>query len=262
MADSGVDLDSLRSIVSGATTRWLKVIGTNGAESPVPGLEWNIGELAAHMVSAAESMEVYLRDQTPPPAPYSELSSYNRARLERLPTGDLRELALRLRDAVVEFLDDTGRRPPATTLPWFDGHIVDISTATALLAGELLVHGRDLAHARGVSWPIPAPEARQVMLGMLPAAAASFDPSRAHHRLHARIRMWGGGTFGVRVSASGLAVTDGADAADVTVWAHPATLLLMMFGRISVPRAALSGRSLAWGRRPWVAVEIPRLFRT
>jgi hypothetical protein len=235
----------------------LKVLGTTGADLRVPGLHWNIGELTTHVVSAAESVEAYLREEAP------TSSGRPPARPPQLPLAsagdDLRSLAMRLRRAVLAFLEDTPRRPAATTIPWLDGKTVDIPTATALLAAELLVHGRDLALARGVSWPIPAPEGRQVILGLLPFASA---PLPADRPVHARIRMWGGGRFGIRLEGGELEITGGDGSADATIWAHPATLLLIMFGRMSVTRATVSGRSLAWGRRPSVLAELPRLFPT
>jgi len=262
--DAGADYLSLRAIVEGVTRRWLTLLGSMGAPgTPVPDLSWNTGELTAHVISVVESFDCYVGTQVGPEYPYDRLTEFNRSRMARVAERDPAESARRLERAMTGFLQRTRQSDPTDPVPWFDGHIVDISTAHAVLAAELLVHGRDLARARRVSWPIPAAEARHTIIGMLPAVPATADPvTAADTDFHARVRLWGSPPFGFRVLGGKVEITDGSDRADVTLWAHPTSFLLASFGRVSPLRLAMRGRALAWGRRPWLALTLPRLFRT
>jgi hypothetical protein len=48
---------------------------------------------------------------------------------------------------------------------------------------------------------------------------------------------------------------------DCHLLADPVAFLLVMYGRRGPVRTALTGGVLAWGRRPWLALQLPRLFR-
>ncbi len=258
------DYLSLRAIVEGVTGRWQTLLSTVGSSDiDVPGLTWTTGELTAHMISVVEHFAEYHRSQAGPSYPYDRLAEFNRHRLVQVQERGPSDAGARLRGAVADFLEATRLSDPADPFPWFDGHVVDVATAHALLSAELLVHGRDLARARGVSWPIPAIEARHTAIGILPAVPASVDPEMAGRLdFHARVRLWGAPTFGFRVRAGEVTVTDGSEGADVTLWVHPTAFLLVSFGRISPLRLALTGRVVAWGRRPWLAFTLPGVFRT
>jgi hypothetical protein len=43
--------------------------------------------------------------------------------------------------------------------------------------------------------------------------------------------------------------------------ADPWSFLLVLYGRSGPLKPALTGRILAWGRRPWLAFTLPTLFR-
>lgn len=47
---------------------------------------------------------------------------------------------------------------------------------------------------------------------------------------------------------------------DVHISSDPVTALLLNYGRISTVRASLSGRTVAWGRRPWLGATLPGRF--
>lgn len=258
------DLRTLRAIVEGVARRWQTLLGTGVPQDvEVPDLDWSTGELTAHVISVVESFQRYLSTQVGPSYSYDRLAEYNQHRLDEVTERHPGETAPRMERAVSGFLQMTRNSEPNDPFPWFDGHLLDVATAYALLAAELLVHGRDLARGRGVSWPIPAAEARHTVMGLLPAVPASVDRQEATGtELHARVRLWGAPTFGLRARSGGLEVTNGSGPVDVTLWAHPTAFLLATFGRVRPLSLVLSGRALAWGRRPWIALSLPRLLRT
>jgi hypothetical protein len=50
-------------------------------------------------------------------------------------------------------------------------------------------------------------------------------------------------------------------AADCHISAEPATLFLLIWSRTGGWRRMLPGRMSIWGRRPWLAVRLPRMLR-
>ena len=48
---------------------------------------------------------------------------------------------------------------------------------------------------------------------------------------------------------------------DCHISAAPATLLLLLFGRINQWSALLTGRLLAWGPKPWLAPKLRQVLR-
>jgi hypothetical protein len=47
---------------------------------------------------------------------------------------------------------------------------------------------------------------------------------------------------------------------DVTISADPATLLLMLYRRVSLWPGILTGRLVAYGQRPWLALTLTSRF--
>jgi hypothetical protein len=49
--------------------------------------------------------------------------------------------------------------------------------------------------------------------------------------------------------------------ADCHISADPWAFIQVLYSRTGPIRPALTGRILAWGRRPWLAFALPSLFR-
>jgi hypothetical protein len=136
----------------------------------------------------------------------------------------------------------------------------------AVSCGEYLVHGYDIAHAAGARWPVPAGWARTVFLGALPVTPHYLLPERARGRpARFDIRLRGErGARAVFTVADG-ALTIGPPAAgqraDCYLSADPWAFLLVQYGRTGPLTPGLTGRIIAWGRRPWLAVTLPAMFR-
>lgn len=140
-----------------------------------------------------------------------------------------------------------------------------MSSVTATLLGEVLIHGYDIAQASRQPWLIPPTHAGLVFSGALPmlpyfvnhAAAAgvraSFD-LRLRDKDSPRVRLaFDDGTLDV---ASGPA-----EPVDCHLSADPTAFLLVMYGRQGPLRPALTGKVVAWGRKPWLAFRMPSLLQ-
>jgi len=237
---------------------------------PDPGVtaigHWTVRDVAAHVAGGAELYAGIVRG-TPSPAPTIDaITALNEQIIGTVGESDLPALADRVDTAVADLLAAAEHHQGDPDLPWHAGLRLPLSALLAVACGEYLVHGHDIARAVRARWPVPADWARTVFLGVLPVVPHYLLPERAQGR-SARfdIRMRGGG--GARAV---FAVADGALViespapgrhADCHLSADPWAFLLVLYGRSGPLTPALTGRILAWGRRPWLALTLPSLFR-
>jgi hypothetical protein len=132
------------------------------------------------------------------------------------------------------------------------------------MVGEAMIHGYDIARALGRRWHIPSAWAETTLRGVVEAAPLYFLPERSaglHARFEMRLR-------GIETRAL-FTITDdelqisqpGGGRADCYISGEPTALLLLLYGRTGPLRPALTGHVVAWGRRPWLALRFPGVFR-
>jgi hypothetical protein len=131
-----------------------------------------------------------------------------------------------------------------------------------VLLGELLVHGRDLARMLGKAWAFRSEQALAVTNGVLPLAANFVNrevAERAAGTYHLRLR--GGDDWTIRVGDGGAVIErQRPGSADLHISAEPVAYLLVGYQRMSLWRAVLSGRMVAWGRKPWLGLQFGKVF--
>jgi hypothetical protein len=90
------------------------------------------------------------------------------------------------------------------------------------------------------------------MSAVLPAAV-DHNASQGFNATY-ELRLRGGVPLGMRFEEGDLTIDAGPVArADCRISAEPVAFLLLAYGRMKPWRYLLSGRLLAWGRRPWLA---------
>lgn len=232
-------------------------------DAAIPGLGWTAAECAAHLVSSTQAFSGYVTGTPAPVADATEIAAVNERRIRELDEREPSRLAELLEEALGTFLDEADKRPPDQPVTWYQREAAfDLAAATCLLLGELVVHGLDLARSASRSWPIERADALLAIQGSLPLMPAYVDPTSAKGldvRYELRLR------DGPQV---GLAFTDGELAIEVPVAgpvdcrlsADPVTYLLVAYGRQGQWSGILTGKLLAWGRRPWLGMRFPDLF--
>lgn len=83
---------------------------------------------------------------------------------------------------------------------------------------------------------------------------------RAKARAAYEISIRGGERFSVVVDGDGATVGPAAIRVDCHISAGPVALLLVAYGRRSQWGPILTGKTVAWGRRPWLALSFRSLF--
>jgi uncharacterized protein (TIGR03083 family) len=230
----------------------------------VPGSNWNVGEVVAHLAAGTEAYVRYVTGDDEPFVDVSDiaggsLTRSNADRLQTEPERDLVALTDRLRAASSALLQASSRRHHEDVVMW-NGQPLALGEMLGIGLAEYLLHGRDIATALSRPWIIRPDDARLVLASALPLLPLLVDPV-ATAGVHARydLRVRGGVSVALTVSDGELTVAN-ADGrpVDCHVSADPVALVLVAYGRRSQWPAILTGKLLAWGRKPWLG---PRLVR-
>jgi uncharacterized protein (TIGR03083 family) len=224
---------------------------------------WTIRDLVAHVSTVGgfyvEVINGHGRFGLEP----REIDVINATNLARALDRSMSELADEIRAGTRSLADRLQTMRPDELVPYHAGSSLPPSQIMTLLHGDVLLHGYDLSRGTSARWRIPADEAVAAFDAFLPLSSRWVDPkAAAGHNATYEIRLWGGPTYRLAFR-DGHATTD--VAADERIHCHiagdPAALLLVMFRRITAIRAAATGRSFAWGRRPWLAFTFTGRFQ-
>jgi uncharacterized protein (TIGR03083 family) len=227
---------------------------------------WTVRDVAAHVAGGAELYAQIVRGTPSPASTIESVTTLNDQIIGTISDRDTPALADRVEAAVASLLTAADHRHGDPDVPWHAGVHLPLSNLLAVACGEYLLHGNDIARAAGIPWLVPADWARTVFLGVLPVVPHYLDARRAQGR-HAQydIRLRGeraaravftvaGGALAIRAPVAG-------QRADCYLSADPWAFLLVLYGRSGPLKPALAGQILAWGRRPWLALTLPALFR-
>lgn len=241
------------------------VRGASDTALAVPGSKWTIGEAAAHLAMANELMadlaagrERPYGDGTP-----QSLAEANAKSLAVFDERGAEPLARMIMEQAEAFLDAVSRFEadgPAPTTPLGP---MDRSVLASYLLTHMLGHGYDLALAMKRPHMIDRARVGLCMPFMLSVMPRVANPTAtAGLDAHYRIRLRGGGMFGVALADGSVRVTPGPPPrrADSTILLDPVAFLLIALGRLNPWRAIAQGQVLAWGTRPWLAPRFPTLF--
>ena len=227
----------------------------------VRGLEWTLGELAAHLAARSGRFAAYLSGAAAPEGEIAGIGEENRRDVHERRERPLAAMVEELRSNVSSFVATTHGKLGADPLPWYSGVTLDVATAAGLLLGELIVHGYDAARSLGRPWPIAGNDARTVIRAMAMLAPWYVDPDATRgDRTKYRVVVRGGPAFRVRVDDGTASIEPAEGDADCTIRAEPSALVLLSYGRITLWRGVARGRFVPRGRRPWRALGFARSF--
>ena len=254
-----MEWQELRGEIVAVTARVADLLrGMPAGDLPLARVEWSAAETGAHLVSLARRYRVMVRRMRRLP---SSLAEDNQRALAEVPERDPRVLADLLTTEVDVLLDVLG---PDGDRPTFYFACPHTSAGLgAIMLTELLVHGLDLARATGTPWPISRDQAAACVHGLVPAVIQFADAAKARaatgtYHLHVR----GSHDWTIRIHGDGTAVERGRPLrADLHFSVEPVAFLLTSFGHLGRTRAALTGKLVAWGRKPWLAPRFVATFR-
>lgn len=257
------DLEGARAAIRAAAARVTRQLRAATEPSQrAHQLDWTISETAAHLVVVVRANTGYAKGSTEPVLELDRLAETNRARIDELPERDLDALSDALETSVAELLVTTDGLHPADLVPWHSRTQLPVGGMLGMVLAELLLHGRDIARAQKVRWRIEAADAVHVV-----RAGIAFGPLVVDREL-ARVRPTtyrvicrGAPTAILRFAGGALTIEkDSGQSVDCHLRLDPVSFMLVAFGRRSPIVAALQGRALSWGRRPFAAFRLPSYF--
>jgi len=225
--------------------------------------DWTVAETFAHVVTVAPRYAQGARHEGEWVSEADDLAGLNARQIAALPTADVGALADLMRGSIDELertITGFGDRQPVFT--FHGGERISADVALGILLGELMVHGHDIALALGRPWPIDPAHVELIMQGITPILPGWLDARGAHgHTGRYEVRLRGQGTHRFDFDRGRLRMNPaGAFRPDVTISADPATMLLVLYRRVGLVPGILTGRLVAYGRRPWLALTLTSRF--
>ncbi|MEV7013061.1 maleylpyruvate isomerase family mycothiol-dependent enzyme [Streptosporangium sp. NPDC051022] len=231
---------------------------------------WSVAETAAHLTVVAWLYTSLLRPRDVPiPIPALEgrlgditvddIDSFNDLTLRDFAERDPRTLADLLRAHIDEVLRTTEDFEPSRPISWLGGSQVPVAGVLAHLLNELMIHGYDLARVLGRPWPM-TPRDAAFFFELFMVGVVRHDSGRlletgqpvSGRRIAVEFHSAYTTPVTLVLHHGKVTVEEPGPGPDVRLSFDPVTFNLMMFGRVSKPRALLSGKVTIRGRRPWL----------
>lgn len=240
---------------------------------------WSVADIAAHVTAIAWIDTTLLEPGADPfPMPglteqiaataVDDVHGFNDVVLSHFTERDPSLIVSMLRGYVSRMLDASAGRDPAETFAWLGGARLPLAGMLAHMVNELLIHGNDIARALKLPWTMP-PEDAALFFDLFYVGLASGDMGRVLEgskrpvKRRIAVELRSGYTTPVTLVVRGgrLTAEPAGSAPDATVQFDPATLNMMLFGRISKVRAVLTRKLVIGGRRPWLLGAFLRTVR-
>jgi hypothetical protein len=125
------------------------LMSLDGTSDLIPGSEWTVREAAVHLICWARYYRRFLAGSPSPARRPDDFDVINAAYFVALDESDPQVLASLLRDATSAYAHDLSTCDAGQPCPWHFGLTIDATTWAAGAAGELLMHGWDIASTSG-----------------------------------------------------------------------------------------------------------------
>jgi Mycothiol maleylpyruvate isomerase N-terminal domain len=225
--------------------------------------QWTVAEAFAHVGTVAPRYVQGARQEGEWVRDVGDLADLNARQLAALPGTEVPVVAEHLRAALAglaRLITGFGDRQPVFT--FHGGQRIGADVALGVLLGELVVHGHDIAGAVRRPWPIEPAHVELILQGVTPILPGWLAADRARgHTGRYEVRLRGQGVHRFAFDAGRLTMNPaGPWRPDAVISADPAAFLLVTYKRISQWPAVATGRLVAWGRRPWLALSFAGRF--
>ena len=249
----------LRGEIDAALDGFVGQLDGLGAEQPVPNLDWSVAELTAHLASLPglyrRQHDIGAAFEAP-----DDWAQYSIDQRDGIPIDDLARTTEVLRSEVAGFLDELATAPDAPR--WLYACRTTGRHIAGSLLAELIIHGQDLGGLTGMKPKLTTEQAAAALPDTMAIVPAFVDPERAAKvagTYHMGFRGHGDWTFHIADDGS-LTVEEGRPAkADARLSADPAAFTLVSLGRVNQFVPTLTGRIVAYGRKPWRLLQVGNL---
>jgi uncharacterized protein (TIGR03083 family) len=223
---------------------------------------WTIGDVAAHVSHVLGIYPDLLDGGVSPIADHLNLDWDSW--LAKDPERDPKALADRIESSLADFLGRADKSEWTEVINWHGGLRLPVYSVFGMVVNEWEVHGRDIALAAGRSWTIPRENAVLSIESLMPVLPHYLNEDTARDLdavfgLHLR----SGSTSYATVAGGSLGMSSTRpDRVDCHLSVDPVEYVLVGFGRKGQWGPVLTGKIVAWGRKPWLSLRFGRLFRS
>lgn len=267
---------TVRAVLTATTRRFIDLVSPLDPAAPATA-HWSVADTIAHLVTVVALDTALIRggdtdrfaaglDEALRRTTMDTVADANVDFMAHYAVRDLAELTRQLSADVDELLREATRRDPASRATWFGSARVTVIGLLTHVVNEMLIHGRDIALATGRPWVMPPRDTAlffdlfivDLLDGNYGSVLSTGRPPR-RGRIAAEFRS-------AYTKPVTVAITDGliglepvGGRVQVRVAFDPATLLLVLFHRVSFVRALASTKLVVTGPRPWL---LPVFLRT
>jgi uncharacterized protein (TIGR03083 family) len=268
-ATTTVDWEAARRAVAEAGPRLTSMLrNVRRPDAPALG-QWDLTQVATHISHSADTIRAMSKGGGNLIESLDGLGILTRVMVEGEGRRPLTEIADRIDASVAGFLADMAAAGDDSSHSWLvNGSEMPLSTFTCHMLNELTVHGLDVARAEGVPWPIDRGHAALIVQGFLFPSLHTLgrdmviEEKAGRKRARFEIRLRGDGRAWL-VFADGNFSVEGAPQGpvDCHLSVDPAAFLLVAWARESQWPAIAKGQLLAWGRKPWLGLQLRSWLR-
>jgi uncharacterized protein (TIGR03083 family) len=247
--------------------RYAQLVGSVADTSvAVPGLDWTIRDVAVHTAGGPgryAALATGTVDLSAVVADKEMLDARMRSLIADNPETDPKRLADQIREGLTRFMRATATVPADQPIAYYAGLRPTFTTIAAVLLGEPILHGYDIATAVGAPWPIDRKYASLAAGGYLRTiySAAAFQPSAAEgFEASYRLEIGDCEPLVVRIGDGRYEELPVGSTAECVISADPVTALLVSSRRLSLWQAIALGALRFSGDRPDVGARFAELF--
>ncbi len=269
--------NTVRESVRTTAGRFCELVASVPHPTARASAKWSVADVAAHVTTIGFLNTMLLRVAQPPfhmpglteaiaATTVDTVHGLNDQVMSHFLERDVTRLLDMLRHHVDLMLTASQDRDPGETFSWLGEARPTLAGMLAHMVNELLIHGNDIARAVKVPWAMPAEDAALFFdffyVGLANGQKGRLlDGSKRPLQRRIAVEFRSGYTTAVTIVVCDGQVTAEpvGPGADAWVRFDPATLNMMMFGRISKLQAVLTRKIIIGGRRPWL---MPAFLRT
>jgi len=264
-----VDPVEVRSAIAAIGARLSALVRCiNHPDRPAVG-DWTATDVAVHISHGVDMVTSLARGSSSMSSDIWDLSKLTAMMVAGESERDLGAIATRIDASVAALLTvlrDTDGNPSRQWL--IEGVELPLSSVACHALNELVVHGADIAEADGAPWPVDRAHAALVLRGFLFPVLGALGGAMVHQdeargltaTFHIRLR--GGGGAYLRFDDGLLAVSDAPPGpVDCHLSVDPLAFLMVAWGRTGQWPPILKGQLLAYGRKPWLGLQLRSLLR-
>lgn len=255
----GSETSQIRQTLDATVAQFVATLrGAQSGTLPIAGMHWRVGELGAHVAQTATVFTQAARGET---TAYGEGGRFNAGVDQKLVDGleerDPARLGSLVEERYAALRAAFAARRDDDIVPQLQNY--SIAGINALWVLDLNVHGYQIGRAAGRPFSV---DNQAVRLGLATVVPFAMDPDGARG-LHATYAMHIKGTKPLVYTVDdGDMRVEPAARVDCHLGVDPVAFLLVTLGVMPQWRAAATFKMRAWGRRPWLAGRMSKLFPT